>query len=286
MGAVLFVREDYERGLEYMQEAVEIAPTELTAGNLLGAVDSHSGELQDGQPADPRDFTAGRTASRNLSPPTSCSGSKTSPTAPRSPTRTIRTRGPPGLRGNGSGFFVTPDGYVLTNRHVAETDDGFYYRVRLPEKDSEGNFIEYPARFIANSSETDVALLKVELPDEMTVPYLDIKPEYPPQAADVLVLGYPRTNLDDYVMQVDPGTVKSIVEGHFDGREIWMDLSTTHGNSGGPIIDRNGDLVAILTGASVADQNVTYVHGVSTPKINEFLEVHRRQGTFLRRPGA
>src|SRR5690606_29959991 len=101
--------------------------------------------------------------------------------------------------------------------------------------------------------EYDVALLKVDLPDETTVPYLDLQStDYPAVAAQVMVLGYPVTGLDQYVMQVASGSVKSIVEGEFDGREVWMDLSTTFGNSGGPVVDRNGDVVAILTGSRQA----------------------------------
>ena len=183
----------------------------------------------------------------------------------------IQEEGPPGIQGNGSGFFVTPDGYLLTNEHVAGKGEGYFYRVRLDGEDEEGKKVEYLARVIAVDDEHDVALLKVDLPDGETVPFIRLQPaEFPNPASEVMVLGYPATglSLDKASMQVDTGTVKSNNEG--DEYEVWFDLSTTHGNSGGPIVDRNGDLVAILSAGKTV-HNVTYVLGVGNRQIRDFL---------------
>ena len=82
-----------------------------------------------------------------------------------------------------------------------------------------------------------------------------------------MVLGYPATGTNTMAMQVDIGTVKSNNPG--DAYEVWFDLSTTHGNSGGPIVDRNGDVVAILSAGRTV-HNVTYVLGVGPKQIREF----------------
>jgi len=50
-----------------------------------------------------------------------------------------------------------------------------------------------------------------------------------------------------------------------------MDLNTTHGNSGGPIVDRNGRVVAILT-AGRQQFNMTIVLGVGPKQIKKFFE--------------
>jgi hypothetical protein len=47
-------------------------------------------------------------------------------------------------------------------------------------------------------------------------------------------------------MQVSPGDIASINPG--DDFEVWFHLSTTHGNSGGPIVDKNCRLIGILNG--------------------------------------
>jgi S1-C subfamily serine protease len=181
--------------------------------------------------------------------------------------------GPPGVQGNGSGFFITPDGYLITNEHVAGKGEGYFYRVRMDARTAEdGEPAEYLARVVAIDDEWDVALLKVDLPEGETVPYLDILPDdFPPEASDVMVLGYPATGQRglDRSMQVASGSVKSINEG--DEHEVWFDLSTTRGNSGGPIVNRLGQVVGILTAGRTVD-NITYVLGVGPRQIRDFFD--------------
>ena len=175
--------------------------------------------------------------------------------------------GPPGVAGNGSGFFVSPDGYLLTNKHVVEDADGYFYRVRLDDGQ------EYLAEIVAVDDEHDVALLKVDLPEDRDeVPYLDLfAGDFPGAAAEALGLGYPATGktIERASMQVSRGAVQSINEG--DEHEVWLDLNTTRGNSGGPVVDRNGDVIGIVTaGRTVYD--VTYVMAVSPRQIRDFLD--------------
>jgi hypothetical protein len=179
-------------------------------------------------------------------------------------------QGPPGMRGNGSGWFVSADGYIITNRHVAESDDGFYYRIRLSTKDEDGNFIEYPARFIAADDEYDIALLKVDLPDGETAEYFHILEEdVPPIQADVMTAGYPTVGTGEFVFQTARGTVSSNETGDEDF-DLYLDMKTTQGNSGGPIFDRNGHVVGITTAyRRVFDSIVSLA--VGPRQIREFL---------------
>jgi len=107
--------------------------------------------------------------------------------------------------------------------------------------------------------------IKVDQP----VPFLKLADDNPKQASKLLVLGYPSTGSSRHTLQVSEGAVKSINEG--DEHEVWMDLNTTHGNSGGPIVDRNGRVVAILT-AGRQQFNMTIVLGVGPKQIKKFFE--------------
>jgi S1-C subfamily serine protease len=271
MGAVLFAMGKYEEGVEYMWKAVKKAETPVTVGNLLTALN-----------AVPNRWLANNRKLRDINKEAGYLRSRYNAGGlvfivdhrhglDDQNEEDTTDKGPPGFQGHGSGFFISPDGYLLTNRHVATTDDGYYYRVRLPDKDADGAFVEYLARFIAADTSADVALLKVDLPEGATVPYLDLLPgDYPPVAAQAMVLGYPATSMFDQgtmAMQVDTGNVKSNNPDH--EYEVWFDLSTTHGNSGGPIVDRNGDVIGILSAGHTV-YNVTYVLAVGPKQIRDF----------------
>ncbi len=171
------------------------------------------------------------------------------------------TGGPPGIVGNGSGFLISEDGYVITNRHVVNSGEGHYYRVRF-EDGTEKN-----AEVIAVNDKADCALLKIK--SDSPLPYLRIADANPNPAAKALVLGYPATGTENMVMQVSSGDVASVNPG--DEHEVWYHLSTTHGNSGGPIVDKNARVIGILTGGRQV-HNVTYVLGVGPMQIKSFLE--------------
>lgn len=271
MGACLFVRDKYEEGLEYMLDAVEIAPTELTVGNFLAAID---GIPENFKRANPRiremsltgellreEYSAGQlTWIEDFAHGTD----QTNPDDP--------DNGPPGLRGNGSGFFVTADGYLLTNKHVAETDDGFYYRVRLAGKNEDGTFIEYPARFIASDDAYDIALLKIELPEGETVPYLQvIADDYPPIQSDILTLGYPTTLMDGFNLQVSRGAVTTTDPAGEEAFDIYMDIKGTQGNSGGPVVDKDGHVIGILSAYRKVIDSII-VMAIGPRQIRDFLK--------------
>ncbi|HRK32153.1 MAG TPA: trypsin-like peptidase domain-containing protein [Tepidisphaeraceae bacterium] len=168
---------------------------------------------------------------------------------------------------SGSGFFITPDGYFLTNHHVATGDakspikKNITFRVRMDDG-SEKN-----AELIAVDDDADVALMKIKT--DSPVPFLKLADDNPKQASRLLVLGYPTTGTSKSNLQVSEGSVKSINDG--DEHEVWMDLNTTHGNSGGPIVDRNSRVVAILT-AGRQVHNMTIVLGVGPKQIKRFFD--------------
>jgi hypothetical protein len=110
--------------------------------------------------------------------------------------------------------------------------------------------------------------MKVKAKPGETLPFLPIAEVNPNQGADAMVLGYPATGIDDFIMQISVGKVKSTNSS--DKFHVWFDLNTTHGNSGGPVVDKHGRVIAILTaGRTFANQ--TILLGIGPDQIEEFL---------------
>ncbi len=177
----------------------------------------------------------------------------------------------PGLAGSGSGFVITADGYIITNRHVVAMGDpkgsvpkDLSFRVRFDDG------TEKNVDLIAVDDNADIALLKVKM--ESDLPYLKIASDNPRQASKALVLGFPTTSMygdEEMTLQISEGTVKSLHPGEY--LEVWYDLNTTFGNSGGPIVDKNCRVVSILQGGRQVF-NMQIVHGVGPLQIKRFLE--------------
>lgn len=135
-------------------------------------------------------------------------------------------------RGVGSGFFISADGYILTNHHVVNGADDIY--VTLTDRR------EFKAKVIGSDERTDVALIKVEAAG-MT----PLKPGDPTQLRKgewVLAIGSP-FGLDS---TVTAGIVSAT------GRDtgdylpfIQTDVAVNPGNSGGPLLNMRGEVVGI-----------------------------------------
>ncbi len=142
-------------------------------------------------------------------------------------------RGP--STGVGSGFIISPDGYVLTNNHVVEGAEEITVRLRDRR--------ELKARVVGRDPQTDVALLKVEGGNLPALPLGDSKLLKPGQW--VVAIGSP-FGLD---YTVTAGIV-SAVGRSADARQryvpfIQTDVAVNQGNSGGPLLNTRGEVVGI-----------------------------------------
>jgi len=138
--------------------------------------------------------------------------------------------------GWGSGFFISQKGVVVTNAHVVKGQSSASVVM------SNGKKIESSELYI--DQDRDLALIK--LPDG-DYPFLKISHYLPNVGADVLAIGSP--GLGSTMIMTDTVT-KGIVSGVrdlADGTWIQTDAAINHGNSGGPLIDRNGEVVGVNT---------------------------------------
>jgi serine protease Do len=197
-------------------------------------------------------------------------------TAPRS----VRQRIPPELQGtpfgqffgmpdvaprpqmgSGSGFIISPDGYILTNNHVV--DDATRVTVTLTDKR------EFEAKVVGHDPNTDVAVLKIDAKDLPTVQLGDSDAL---QIGDwVLALGYPMQLGETVTAGIVSAKGKNIgiMQSNEDAQAplehfIQTDAAINPGNSGGPLVDLNGRVVGINT--AIASQTGSYSgYGFSVP---------------------
>lgn len=142
---------------------------------------------------------------------------------------------------SGSGVIISADGYIVTNNHVIE--DGSQYEVTLNDKR------EFIATLIGKDTNTDIALLKIE-PDE-PLPVMQIGNSDSLRVGEwVLAVGNP-FNLESTVtagIVSAKGRSIDILEGEYRIESfIQTDAAVNPGNSGGALVNTNGELVGINT---------------------------------------
>jgi serine protease Do len=155
-------------------------------------------------------------------------------------------------RSLGSGVIVDPSGYIMTNNHVVAGAERI--TVVLSPAINEMSAVKgtnfrqprrtYAGKLIGTSRQADLALIKIEATDLPTLPLLDQFTVHLGQT--VLAIGAPE-GLDHTVTK---GIVSAV------GRQpdpdqpmvyIQTDAPINHGNSGGPLVDRDGNLLGINT---------------------------------------
>jgi serine protease Do len=140
----------------------------------------------------------------------------------------------PLLRGAGSGFIVSPDGYILTNAHVvADADE---VTVRLTDRR------EFQAKVIGSDARTDVAVIKIDASD---LPVVSIGNEAALRPGDwVLAIGSP-FGLENSVTAGIVSASTRAVAGEVSVPFIQTDVAVNPGNSGGPLFNLKGEVVGI-----------------------------------------
>jgi hypothetical protein len=133
--------------------------------------------------------------------------------------------------GHGSGFFISRDGFLLTNAHVV--GDAKFVRVQL----ASGRAIS--GEVIAVNRGRDVALVKVAETGFVSLPIATIER---PVGSEVYAIGAPLER------QLATTVTRGIISAYRvrDGlRMIQGDVTVQHGNSGGPLVDASGNVVGI-----------------------------------------
>ncbi|HWE45135.1 MAG TPA: Do family serine endopeptidase [Caulobacteraceae bacterium] len=137
--------------------------------------------------------------------------------------------------GAGSGFFISPDGYIVTNNHVVEGADEI--TVKLQDN------TELKAKVIGRDAATDLAVVKVEGHD---FKYVDFESSAKPRVGDwVIAIGNPFTLGGTVTAGIVSAYSRDIGEAYVD--YIQIDAPINRGNSGGPTFDIYGRVIGVNT---------------------------------------
>jgi serine protease Do len=144
----------------------------------------------------------------------------------------------PEAMASGSGFFISPDGYILTNNHVVENASDI--KVTLPGKDQR----QLTATIVGRDEATDLAVIKVEGRD---FPFVSFENSAKPRVGDwVIAVGNPFGLGGTATAGIVSAYGRDIGEGPFVDY-IQIDAPINRGNSGGPTFDVYGRVIGVNT---------------------------------------
>ncbi len=176
----------------------------------------------------------------------------------------------------GSGVIATADGYVLTNNHVVQAADAIAVAL------SDGRRVG--ARLVGSDPETDLALLKVELPQ---LPTMTFGHSETLKVGDVvLAIGNPFDIGQTVTMGIVSALGRTNIGLNTFENFIQTDAAINEGNSGGALVDSNGHLVGINTAMFArSGGSVGIGFAIPTSTITQVMEQlirygHMRRGYF------
>ena len=167
------------------------------------------------------------------------------------------------IGGSGTAFFVDNKGHLLTNNHVVEGCT--LSKISYKNKD-------YDTKLIATDKTLDLALLKAELKPKS---FFIFSKDEAKKLIKVYVAGYPLGKGLSNDLKISSGIVSSLKGFEDNSNEIQIDAPINPGNSGGPIINENGDLVAIAVSGLAKDQTEGINFGIKSSAAEVFLRSNK-----------
>jgi serine protease Do len=139
------------------------------------------------------------------------------------------------ITGQGSGFFISADGYAVTNNHVVQNAEN----VTVTTDDGK----TYTAKVIGTDPRTDLALIKI---DGNSFPYVKLADNSPRVGDWVLAVGNPFGLGGTVTAGIVSARGRDIGAGPYDDF-IQIDAPVNKGNSGGPTFDVDGNVIGVNT---------------------------------------
>jgi serine protease Do len=178
----------------------------------------------------------------------------------------------------GTGFVISTDGMILTNRHVVD-EENLEYRVTL------ANGKTYTARVVGKDTIHDVAIIHIDAPDLKPVVIGD---------SDTVVIGQTVLAIGNAFSEFDNSVTRGIISGvnrrvyagdalgssEIIEEALQTDAAINPGNSGGPLINLRGEVIGMNTAVSQQGQSVGFAIPINVAKRS--MESVRKHGRIVR----